>query len=75
MTPDLAAPLRDALLAADFTFDAVSDLLGDVAHNALSRNETTPAVRRTAADDSPLATLTRLFLLQRAGRRTSPSVP
>lgn len=66
MTSDLAAPLRDALLAADFTYDAVSDLLGEVAHHALSRNETTPAARRTAKDDSPLATLTRLFLLQRA---------
>lgn len=65
MTPDLAAPLRDALLAADFTYDAVSELLGEVAHTALSRNETTPAVRRTRADD-PLSTLTRLFLLQHA---------
>lgn len=62
----LAAPLRDALLAADFTYDAVSELLGPEAHQALSRNETTPALRRTAKDDSPLATLVRLFLLQRA---------
>jgi SAM-dependent methyltransferase len=62
----LAAPLREALLAADFTYDAVSDLLGPEAHQALSRNETTPAARRTAKDDSPLATLVRLFLLQRA---------
>lgn len=65
MTPDLAAPLRDALLAADFTYDAVSELLGKVAHTALSRNETTPALRRTTDAGSPLATLTRLFLLQR----------
>ncbi|NYI99377.1 hypothetical protein HNR19_000076 [Nocardioides thalensis] len=66
MTPDLAAPLRDALLAADFTYAAVSELLGEVAHTALSRNETTPALRRTADAGSPLATLTRLFLLQHA---------
>ncbi len=61
----LAAPLREALLAADFTYDAVSDLLGPEAHQALSRNETTPGLRRTT-DGSPLATLTRLFLLQTA---------
>ncbi|HWJ81819.1 MAG TPA: class I SAM-dependent methyltransferase [Nocardioides sp.] len=64
MTPDLAAPLREALLTADFTYDAVSGLLGEVAHAALLRNETTPAVRRAAGPD-PLATLVRLFLLQR----------
>lgn len=61
----LAAPLREALLAADFTYDAVSDLLGPEAHQALSRNETTPGRRRTT-DGGPLATLVRLFLLQAA---------
>lgn len=61
----LAAPLREALLTADFTYDAVSALLGPQAHEALSRNETTPGVRRTT-DGSPLATLARLFLLQTA---------
>lgn len=61
----LAAPLREALLAADFTYDAVSDLLGPEAHQALSRNETRPGLRRTT-DGSPLATLVRLFLLQAA---------
>ena len=55
--------LRDALVAADFTYDAVADLLGPSAHAALGRNETTPGLRRTG-DASPLATLTRLFLLQ-----------
>ncbi|WP_028656480.1 DUF7059 domain-containing protein [Nocardioides sp. J54] len=59
----LAAPLREALVAADFTYDAVSELLGPQAHEALSRNETTPGLRRTT-DGSPLATLVRLFLLQ-----------
>ncbi|UMG94007.1 class I SAM-dependent methyltransferase [Nocardioides sp. TF02-7] len=69
MTPDLAAPLRYALLEADFGYDAVADLLGAEAHAALSRNETTPAARRVAAapaDAGPLATLVRLFLLQHA---------
>jgi hypothetical protein len=60
---DLPARLRDALLAAEFTYDAVADLLGPVGHAALGRNETTPGLRRTT-DGSPLATLTRLFLLQ-----------
>lgn len=61
----LAAPLREALLAADFTYDAISELLGEEAHQALSRNETTPGVRRTTSGE-PLATLVRLFLLQQA---------
>ncbi|MBZ5734688.1 methyltransferase [Nocardioides sp. TRM66260-LWL] len=55
--------LRDALAAADFTYDAVAELLGGQAHEALGRNETTPGLRRTR-DDGPLATLVRLFLLQ-----------
>jgi len=58
-----AAPLREALQAADYTYDAVADLLGPTAHGALSRNETTPALRRTTGR-SPLETLVRLFLLQ-----------
>ncbi|HYH33871.1 MAG TPA: methyltransferase [Nocardioides sp.] len=57
------ATLRAALVAADYTHDAVVALLGPVAHGALARNETTPALRRTR-DRSPLATLVRLFLLQ-----------
>jgi hypothetical protein len=55
--------LRDALLAADYTYDGVSDLLGTTAHAALGRNETTPGLRRTTGG-SPLETLTRLWLLQ-----------
>jgi hypothetical protein len=63
--PQLAARLRAALVAADFTYDAVSELIGEQAHAALSRNETTPALRRTVRDDGPLSTLIKLFLLQR----------
>ncbi|MBA3782448.1 MAG: methyltransferase, partial [Nocardioides sp.] len=55
--------LRAALVAADFTYDAVADLLGPLAHSALSRNETTPSLRATTGG-SPVETLTRLFLLQ-----------
>lgn len=62
-TSDLPARLRTALVAADFGYDRVADLLGPAAHQALGRNETTPALRRTTGG-SPLETLTRLFLLQ-----------
>ena len=63
ISPALAAPLREALLAADFTYDAVADLLGTRGHDALARNETTPGLRRTTGG-SALETLVRLFLLQ-----------
>lgn len=61
---DLPHRLRDALTTASFTYDAVAELLGPLAHDALARNETTPGVRRTTGG-SPLETLVRLFLLQR----------
>ncbi len=60
---DLPGRLREALERADFTYDSVAELLGPDAHAALSRNETTPGLRRTTGG-SPLETLTRLFLLQ-----------
>lgn len=63
MSNDVTAALREALVAADFTYDRVAELLGDEAHRALGRNETLPGLRRTT-DGSPLATLVRLFLLQ-----------
>ena len=55
--------LRAALEQAGYTYDGVAGLLGPTAHAALSRNETTPGLRRTA-DGSALSTLTRLWLLQ-----------
>jgi Methyltransferase small domain len=61
--PSLASDLRSAVLAADFTYDAVAEALGPQAHAALGRNETTPGLRATSGG-SPLETLTRLFLLQ-----------
>ncbi|WP_370246962.1 methyltransferase [Nocardioides sp.] len=63
MNPRLAPSLREALVAADFTYDAVADLLGPRAHDALGRNETLPGRQRTRGG-SPLETLVRLFLLQ-----------
>ncbi|EFF92283.1 transferase [Streptomyces sp. e14] len=61
--PDVAARLRDALLAASFTADGLLDLLGAPAYAALARSETVPALRATRGD-TPLELLVRLFLLQ-----------
>ncbi len=64
-------PLADAtvidrlgadLRSAGYDADGVPELLGDSAHRALGRGEFAPALRATR-DRSPLATLTRLFLL------------
>jgi hypothetical protein len=64
MVPEeVVARLRSALTAARFTVEGVREHVGDEAHAALSRNETTPGLRRTA-DGSPIATLTRLWPLQ-----------
>ena len=60
---DLPGDLREALTAARFTYDEVADVLGPVAHAALSRNETTPGIRATRGG-TPVETLTRLWLLQ-----------
>jgi hypothetical protein len=57
------AGLQQALTQSGFTVDGVRALVGDEAHAALARNETTPAMRKTA-DGSALATLTRLWPLQ-----------
>jgi hypothetical protein len=64
LSTDLAARLREALLAADYTVDTVRARLGAEADAALLRNETTPARRALRGDDSPLATLVQLFLVQ-----------
>ena len=67
--PALAPGLRAALTAADYSVDAIDDLLGPIAAAALGRHETTPALLRTTGG-SPLATLVRLFLLQTGVPRT-----
>lgn len=56
-------PLRAALIAAGYTYANVAETLGEQAHAALSRNETTPGLRATNGG-SPVETLTRLWLLQ-----------
>jgi hypothetical protein len=63
LTPEVVDRLRDALRDGGYGYDAVAALLGPVAHAALSRNETTAGLRRTAGG-SPLETLVRLWLLQ-----------
>ena len=60
---DLMAPLRAALQAANYTYAGVAEVLGEQAHAALFRNETTPGLRATRGG-SPVETLTRLWLLQ-----------
>ncbi|MFF1543806.1 methyltransferase [Streptomyces sp. NPDC058291] len=63
--PEVAALLREALLAASFTADGLLELLGAPAYAALARSETVPALRATRGD-TPLETLVRLFLLQQS---------
>ena len=63
LTPDEVGRLRADLRAAGYTVDGVLELLGPAAYAALGRGETVPA-ERASVDGSPLATLTRLFVLQ-----------
>lgn len=58
------ARLRDVLDAADYRTDAVLDLIGPSGQDGLGRNSTVPAERALATTSSPLAVLTRLWLLQ-----------
>lgn len=62
LTDDEADRLAEALRGADYTADAVVELLGDEAAGALARGERVPALRATRGG-SPLETLIRLFLL------------
>lgn len=55
--------LRDHLLAAEYTVDAVLARLGEAAQAGLQRNSTIPALVALADDHSPLANLIRLFPL------------
>ncbi|MCW2831712.1 MAG: transferase [Aeromicrobium sp.] len=68
--PSTVDRLRAVLARADFTVDAVYALLGDDAHRALGRNQTTPALRATRGGGD-LATLVRLFALQAPADRAT----
>jgi methylase of polypeptide subunit release factors len=63
LEPSTVEQLRSALVRASYTVDGIAALLGQAAHRALSRNETTAALRQTR-DGSALSTLTRLWPLQ-----------
>lgn len=60
--------LREGLIAADYTVDAVLDRLGEAGQAGLQRNSTMPARVALADDHGPLATLIRLFPLAMAVR-------
>lgn len=60
---DDPAALRRALAAARFTLEGVADCLGPLASDALHREQRLPADLVTRDDDSPVATLIRLFAL------------
>lgn len=64
MNPELIDRLRDDLIAADFSSDTVTGLLGASADSARARGIFTAASRALAVrEDTPLTMLTRLFLL------------
>lgn len=63
--------LRDTLAGHAYTVDAVLAAIGSTAHAALGRNSTVPAVEVLAGRDDPLATLIRLWPLQRAVDRSA----
>jgi methylase of polypeptide subunit release factors len=56
--------LREALLKAQYTVDGCLEALGPTAYSALSRNESVAASRAVSADDSAIAALIKLFVLQ-----------
>jgi methylase of polypeptide subunit release factors len=56
--------LRDDLVVADYTLDAVAERLGDAGLAGLGRNSSVAADRALAGADDPQATAIRLWLLQ-----------
>ena len=56
--------LRTALEKAQYTVDGCLEAMGATAYAALGRNESVAASYAVAGDDSPVATLTKLFVLQ-----------
>ncbi|GAA3574828.1 class I SAM-dependent methyltransferase [Microlunatus spumicola] len=64
LTPDVCAALTAVFAGHRYEVDAVVAAIGEPAHAALGRNATVPARLALAGRDDPLATLTRLWLLQ-----------
>ena len=74
--PTSTSPPRCATrcVAADFTYDRVAEAIGEDAHRALGRNETTPGAAAYDRRVGRSTTLVRLFLLQTpGGARTPPT--
>ena len=69
LTPADCAALAGAFAEHTYEVDAVVRAIGEAAHSALGRNATVPARLALAGRDDPLATLTRLWLLQDRVRR------
>ena len=69
----LAARLRAAFTAADFTSDGCLDLLGAGAYAALARSETVPALRATGGGSarSPARRPSRPACRSRTASRTA----
>lgn len=67
--PGAIERLREALTKAQYTVDGCLEALGPTAYSALSRNESVAASRAVAADDSPIGTLIKLFVLQETAPR------
>lgn len=63
--------LREALLKAQYTVDGCLEALGPIAYSALSRNESVAASRAVRPDDSPVASLIKLFVLQESIDRSA----
>jgi hypothetical protein len=63
--------LRDRFVEVDYTVSGVVTAVGEAEHAALARNSTVPAAASLRDRADPLATLTRLWLLQRPVERRS----
>lgn len=63
LSSDAIAHLRLDLTAANYTVDGVQAVLGDLANEALHREQSVPALRALAGNNSATATLIRLFIL------------
>jgi hypothetical protein len=64
LSPDQCRLLAERLRDLDYTVDAVLRVIGESAHRALGRNQTTPATRALLDRTDPLSSLIRLWLLQ-----------
>ena len=71
LNQSLVRELAGLLFEHDYTVDVVVALLGEPAHRALGRNSTVPGERALHGRDDPIATLTRLWPLQRAVTRSA----